>query len=298
MLFDQLESRRMMSVSINVTSNGMLNVEGTFLNDNIAIYHSPSTNRYTVGWYDSRAMRYTTRTVAANGITHIRVAGHEGNDTISIDRSVKVWVSLNGDAGNDWLIQNGTNTGFLSGYAGDDTLWGGDGNDYLYGADGRDTLDGRRGADVMWGMAGYDTVTYANRSEALRIAADGLAVSGANNERDQIGTDVETLIGGSGPDLIYGTANMDALFGGPGNDTIKGFGGDDAIQGHDGNDVLDGGAGTDLIMGGSGNDVIEARDGAFRDVIYGNGYGIDGYDVAFIDRSLGVSDTVYDVDWF
>ncbi len=46
----------------------------------------------------------------------------------------------------------------LIGYAGDDTLGGGDGGDVLYGRAGADVLDGGPGADILLGEEGSDTL--------------------------------------------------------------------------------------------------------------------------------------------
>ena len=61
--------------------------------------------------------------------------------------------------------------------------------------------------------------------------------------------------GGSGNDLILGTAGNDTLSGNGGADCILGGGGNDSLNGNGGNDVIDGGPGTDTCNGGSGTDV-------------------------------------------
>ena len=70
--------------------------------------------------------------------------------------------------------------------------------------------------------------------------------------------------GGSGSDVVVGTAGADHLVGGSGNDVLCGLGGDDVLEGGCGNDYLDGGAGKDTLHGGTGNDVLvngETNDG-------------------------------------
>ncbi len=63
------------------------------------------------------------------------------------------------------------------------------------------------------------------------------------------------IVGGSGPDVLMGTA---------GDDIICGFGADDRLFGRGGNDCLDGGSGSDQLFEGQGNDIILGRDGIDR----------------------------------
>ncbi len=70
--------------------------------------------------------------------------------------------------------------------------------------------------------------------------------------------------GGSGSDVVVGTAGPDHLVGGSGNDVLCGLGGDDILEGGTGNDYLDGGGGKDTLRGGTGNDTLvngEVNDG-------------------------------------
>jgi Ca2+-binding RTX toxin-like protein len=60
--------------------------------------------------------------------------------------------------------------------------------------------------------------------------------------------------GGSGNDLIFGTAEDNTLDGGGGNDCMVGGDGVDVLSGGDGDDVLLGGAGADELNGDAGTD--------------------------------------------
>ena len=65
-----------------------------------------------------------------------------------------------------------------------------------------------------------------------------------------IGSD--TLIGGTGADLLLGDAGNDSLLGGSGADLLLGGAGNDSLNGDVGSNVLIGGAGTDLaVLSGS-----------------------------------------------
>ena len=66
-----------------------------------------------------------------------------------------------------------------------------------------------------------------------------MADDGEAGEGDNIGTDIEHLVGGAGNDRLFGTAGTNTLNGGAGND------------------LLDGGAGADYLVGGSGTDTVD-----------------------------------------
>ena len=81
----------------------------------------------------------------------------------------------------------------------------------------------------------------------------------------------DRLSGGSGDDVLCGLGGDDFLDGGSGNDHIEGGAGNDTLQGGSDDDVLDGGAGLDRVSGGSGNDTI--RNGEITD----GGSGVNRY---------------------
>src|SRR4029077_12357552 len=70
-------------------------------------------------------------------------------------------------------------------------------------------------------------------------------VGDATQGVDDIQTDVENLVGGSGNDDISGTQGANKLVGGEGNDTLVGFGGNDVLVPGPGLDGLSGGGGLD-----------------------------------------------------
>jgi Ca2+-binding RTX toxin-like protein len=134
------------------------------------------------------------------------------------------------------------------GGSGDDLLVGGDGNDTLYGDTGNDTLNGGTSvtdADVYVGDLGTDVVTYAGRVGALVITVGAGANDGAATESDDLGADIETVIGGLGDDTFTGSAGSQTFYGGAGNDTflmglLAGDGaGGDTVYGEAGIDTVD-----------------------------------------------------------
>ena len=198
---------------------------------------------------------------------------------------------LRGFAGND-VIDGGSGADTLSGGDDDDVLRGGEGNDVLgldtrIGADGvpsergDDILLGDGGddllrpglgptsgvtdADVLSGGAGRDTVSYERRTDGISASIGAGAGDGAAGERDDIGLDVERLVGSAGDDALAGGPEGDELDGGPGSDTLDGGDGADTLDGGSGdagNDELRGGGGVDMLLGNAGNDTLDGGDGS------------------------------------
>jgi Ca2+-binding RTX toxin-like protein len=196
--------------------------------------------------------------------------------------------TLRGFGGAD-SADGGAGPDLVTGGDGQDAMLGGDGNDeigspleFLTGAPperGADRLDGGPGddivrpgagptqgvsdADVLTGGPGRDVVPYEKRASPLAVFIDGGANDGVAGEGDNVGLDVEKLVGG---------ASDDRLVGGPGGDEIDGSGGGDVIEGGGGGDVLDGGATdseSDSLAGGEGGD--DLRGNAGDDALRGDG---------------------------
>jgi len=204
------------------------------------------------------------------------LSGGAGRDTADYSaRTANLSLTIDG-AANDGETGEGDNILLdienLVGGAGDDllvgseqanVLRGGAGNDTLRGGAGNDTLDGGTGADLLSGGPGIDTVTYADRTAALKISLDNRANDGETSERDNVRSDVENVIGGAGNDLIIGSSAANFLRGGAGNDTLRGGAG---------NDTLDGGPGLDVLLGEDGNDLLLGRDTSAEVLDGGRGY--------------------------
>jgi RTX calcium-binding nonapeptide repeat (4 copies) len=189
-------------------------------------------------------------------------------------------VLFDGGAGNDVL---------RAGPAGA-VLIGGPGNDQLFGGVGRDDFtedSAANGSDTFVGGGGVDKVDYSRRRRGVRLDLDGDRDDGQRGERDQIGSDVEGVLGGDGDDRLRGNAGSNRLTGGGGSDRVSGGGGDDIIEGTSvgtgmdtvvaepgdrdrlsgggGDDYINGGEATLVINGGRGQDQIEG--GSRRDSI-------------------------------
>jgi Ca2+-binding RTX toxin-like protein len=112
------------------------------------------------------------------------------------------------------------------------------------------------GHDLVSGGPGQDTVLYDRRSTGIAVSLDGVANDGAPGEQDNILTDVESLYGGAGDDLLVGGDGNDFLDGRGGNDDLRGGAGNDVISGHGDDDLIDGGTGADFMDGDEGVDTV------------------------------------------
>lgn len=191
--------------------------------------------------------------------------------------------SLTGGAGAD-VINAGDGGDFLSGGpdgdtvhgdGGDDSVAGGDftndpagAGDLLFGDGGEDFLTdqdsppGIADADVLNGGPGRDYVgSYFSRSASVTINLATGTGNGVAGENDTL-TSIEDTAGGSGNDVITGSAASNDLEGDLGTDTILGGAGDDFIFGGGGNDpLLDGQGNRDFVSGEGGDDTVRGGDG-------------------------------------
>lgn len=173
--------------------------------------------------------------------------------------------TINGTAGPDLLISTSA----------DDVMSGGKGADiYEFGlGTGHDTISDngdtsgtlidalrfkkRAVADLAFTRAGSDLVILADGSS---VSVKQQYASSAPQFRIERLTDstgasysiAAGLTGGTGADLVIGTAA---------NETLRGNEGNDALFANDGNDSVDGGAGNDILSGGLGNDTLSGGSG-------------------------------------
>ena len=216
-------------------------------------------------------------------------------------------------AGDDFL-DGGDGNDTLLGFAGADTLLGGDdidllvgdyngdgpwnpvldGEDFLDGGAGNDTLCGGGLADVLIGGTG-DDVLYGEELTYNALAGEDWLEGGDGNDQLFGGLGDDALFGGIGEDWLVGDFDDepgadDALDGGAGNDELQGGGGDDLLLGGTENDRLFGQAGDDRLYGDSGDDELQGAEGndaldggAGLDVLFGEAgddllFGGDGND--------------------
>jgi Ca2+-binding RTX toxin-like protein len=186
--------------------------------------------------------------------------GPGGNDFVLYSRRSEGVTLAIDDVADDGAANEGDNVmsdiEHIIGSRGNDTLRASDGanqirgnlgNDFLDGRGGNDFLDGEGGADTMVGGPANDVVSYFLRVNNVIVTLDDAANDGEAGERDNVSSDVETVSGGAGNDVLSGSG---------GANTLQGFGGHDTLNGNAGNDTLDPGLGIDTLNGGIGIDLV------------------------------------------
>jgi Ca2+-binding RTX toxin-like protein len=144
----------------------------------------------------------------------------------------------------------------------DDVLAGGPGTQVLEAVGGIDRLSGGPGDDFMFkeqatastfhGGSGTDTVSFFSDTNGVTVTLDGVANDGPPGEHDNVGKDVEGVIGGTGNDHLIGNAKANTLSGDQGDDVLDGRGGNDTLQGGSGDSN-----GSDVFIGGPGVDTVD-----------------------------------------
>ena len=214
----------------------------------------------------------------------LQIFGGGGNDSLNA-RSASAGfetapVSLHGGSGNDTIYFNSTLAANIYGDSGNDTIKKFD-DDAVF-----KSIDGGSGTDLLSesGLLNH-TITIPTNVENLNVSGftgSGLLTVTGNDLSNHIvaslqstkltldakgGNDVidcsgtqnfgVTVMGGSGDDVITGTAHSDSLVGGTGHDNIKAGAGNDILIGNDGQkDSLDGGAGFDTAKRDLGIDTV------------------------------------------
>ena len=203
-------------------------------------------------------------------LARIVANGLDGADDLQFsDLGINIVAEANGGNGNDSInIVDQANAFILiaRGGSGRDFLQGGNLGDTLDGGPDTDYLRGLPGPDDIIGGDGFDEVHYDNefgRTGRVRVTLDNVSNDGndANNEKDNVHSDVED---------IYGTEGNDELSGSDASNVIYGFDGDDQITGLGGFDTL---FGDGDFSSGAGNDTIFARDGLGERINCGGGSG-------------------------
>jgi Ca2+-binding RTX toxin-like protein len=145
-------------------------------------------------------------------------------------------------------IRGGSGADDITGDESAESLYGGRGNDVLRGGAGADRFVGGVGADTFLGGGSPDSVDYSAASGPITASIGNGANDGgsAGAEHDDVGNDVEYLVGSAYGDVLTGNSGINILYGGRGLDTLHGAGGDDQLLGGLGADVLDGGPGSDV----------------------------------------------------
>jgi Ca2+-binding RTX toxin-like protein len=256
----------------------------------IAIAGVPENATLSAGTRDENGVWRLTPTQLA-GLVLTASAAHDlaltvtatATETNGASASTSAVLNVAFDHGNNNdLLDGGDGNDTLYGGAGHDTLIGGNGNDQVFAEAGDDLLVAGLGNDLYDGGAGFDTISFANATNAVNVdlsksRATGMGTDTVRNMEAVVGSAFDDKIkgnsaandlrGGDGNDVLRGAAGNDALYGGNGNDTLYGDSGNDVVHGEAGNDTLYGGSGHDTLYGGAGDDTLWG--GAGNDVLYG-----------------------------
>lgn len=139
--------------------------------------------------------------------------------------------------------------------ANDDIIEAGGGDDTIEGGEGSDTIDGGSGDDLIDSSTGNLAPDKGFPNDAgTPIPGFPFGYPADDDPED----DRDFVDGGAGNDTISTGDDADTIVGGTGDDVIDGGIDDDEISGDDGADRIVGGEGNDLIEGGIGDDTIYA----------------------------------------
>ena len=154
----------------------------------------------------------TKTTYSKEDAQKLIIDGGSGNDTITVDVSVKADMHIAGGSGNDYIQAGGGNDTIYGG-SGNDTVYGMSGDDVIFGGKGKDYIDGGRGNDVLYGGKGEDNL-----------------IGGKDNDKMYGGADDDLLIGASGSDYASGQGGSDRVIADAGDDVTSDSGDPEILQ--------------------------------------------------------------------
>ena len=121
------------------------------------------------------------------------------------------------------------------------------------------------GSDVLRGSgANNDLADYGARRDGLTISMNDAPGDGQAGEADDVGSDIEDLYSGWGPDDITANAANNEIRSSLGADLLRGLGGADTLSAGDQNDVVWGGPGNDRLYGSGHHDTLYGEEGDDR----------------------------------
>ncbi len=169
----------------------------------------------------------------------------------------------------------------ITGTESGDDINAGAGNDTVYGGGGDDTINGGTGSDSLFGGGGANTLSYNNSSIGVTINLE---------------TNSATTGGDPGPTIDTDTiSSFVHVFGGSGIDLLTGSAADNILSGNGNLDILSGGAGIDTLYGGAGDDflTIEIENFSGASEVFDGGTGLD--TVLVRNGSSGVAPVTVDL---
>ena len=233
----------------------------------LVVIGSTGNDGVSFGQYTNKATGVTTGQVNLNALAD--------GATPDVDVSFTSFpglIQVSAQGGDDTLTGAGTGVAFtgpiwtpleLNGAAGANTVTGGAGPDTLVFreetvGEGSDTLSGGGGTDTAQastaGPAAVATITLDG------VANDGSNCPGADCNGDNVGLDIEGVVGSFSSETIVGNSGPQYLAGGSdGNDALFGASGADELHATSGS--AQGGAGNDLLVPESANCVLRGAKG-------------------------------------
>ncbi len=216
-------------------------------------------------------------TLAGGGGQRDVIAGGAGDDALYSFRAPFTFfgaataaedVLMQGGAGQDTLVLQGSGTGLLDGGDGNDVLIAREGGSaVLLGGEGADTISVSRGQHYAEGGEGEDVLDVAAGDGGplvLEDLGDGMGFASAPGLMlDFAGFEHRRAIGGAEADLLTGGDGADTLLGGGGADTMIGGRGNDLYLVEEALDLLVEGGGRDTVMA----TISFALAGGFEDLV-------------------------------
>ncbi|HYD32205.1 MAG TPA: calcium-binding protein [Azospirillaceae bacterium] len=190
------------------------------------------------------------RATAPSAIHTFTITGHYGATPVErLSFGDEGWLTIARSTvgtGDDEMIAGSAASEALSGNGGLDLMFGWDGNDVLLGGAGDDDLSGGNGNDTLVGAAGEDMFKGGRGNDVLDGRGDGASVRDGVGYGDSPAGIVVNLGAGTARDGFGGIDRLiqiEKAFGSGYHDTLIGGTGDNVLQGYGGNDALDGKAG-------------------------------------------------------
>jgi Ca2+-binding RTX toxin-like protein len=236
--FENLESRRMLSASLN---NGVLRVSASEASDSIVLtVESGRIVVMTNGALDGRFARSSVRRIAIDAL--------DGDDTVQLASNITAPAYIKAGDGDD----------IVTGGGGNDTIFAGDGDDMVRARKGDDRIDPGAGFDLLDGGAGSDTIDFTSATTGMTIGMNGYARIRTTNVRVTNFFSMEIADGSRFDDEIFGNSTTTLIRGNGGNDKLEAFGAPTELFGGAGDDVLlDAPGWRNLLDGGSGSDTAD-----------------------------------------
>ncbi len=239
--------------------------------------------------------------------------GDDGDDHIE-SGFYSDFTYMDGGNGADVLIVRSGNAQMLGG-AGNDAMYGAWGSqiEFMFGGTGDDLLQATQGDDLYDGGEGYDTLSTENlftmAARYVHLEDGEMRARFSTDTSIGIGTNqlvsIESYLGGTGDDQVFGTSGENLLSGGRDDDELHGLGDNDTLYGGWNDDTLFGGDGDDALYGdidpslsnSTGSDLIHGGDGtdtAFYALSYASHSFSTQDGVLFINHGDGSVDQVFD----